>query len=69
MTESETGPDFERRGLDVARAMYDPAGLQGSVMIDGREHDGVFVGDDALNVFEFTTRRDKVKAEKDVAKM
>lgn len=35
----------------------------------GHEIDAVFVGDDAINVYEFTTRRDKAKAVHDAGKI
>jgi hypothetical protein len=61
--------DFEDRALALARAIYDPLGLQGARMLAGRERDGVFVSDDSVHVFEFTTARDKKKAEKDGQKL
>lgn len=64
------GPyEFERRGLELARALHDPAGTQGALMIQGSERDGVFVTHDEINVYEFTTRRDKEKALKDAEKL
>lgn len=38
-------------------------------MILGRERDGVFISDDAVHVFEFTTAPDKKKAIKDAGKI
>jgi NACHT domain len=66
---NETGASFEARALALARAIHDPLGLQGSTMILGQERDGVFVSDDAIHVFEFTTRRDKAKALADGKKL
>lgn len=63
------GRDFEARALALARAIFDPSGLQGSEMIDGRERDAVFVSDRSVEVFEFTQDRTKKKAEKDGAKL
>ena len=65
----ETGPEFEVNALQLARAIHDPLGLQGALMFEGREHDGVFIDDTSVHAFEFTTRRDKAKAEADSAKL
>ncbi|MFT4108283.1 NACHT domain-containing protein [Propionicimonas sp.] len=61
--------EFERRGVELARALHDPAGTQGALMVQGSERDGVFVNHDDINVYEFTTRRDKEKAQKDAEKL
>ncbi len=68
MTE-KTGPVFETRALAIARAIYDRAGTQGPVMIDGLERDGVFLSDTAVTVFEFTQLLTKDKAVKDATKI
>ncbi|MFD6567981.1 NACHT domain-containing protein [Micromonospora profundi] len=69
LTPTETGPEFEIRALNVARAIHDPLFLQGSVMVDGVEHDGIFSSDDSINCYEFTTLRTKAKAEHDSEKL
>lgn len=66
---ADDGRSFEVRALALARAIHDPLGLQGPMVVLGRERDGVFVSDDAIHVFEFTTRRDKEKARSDGAKL
>ncbi|MCW2526260.1 MAG: uncharacterized protein JWM76_1120, partial [Pseudonocardiales bacterium] len=65
----DSGPEFEKRALALARAIHDPSGQQGSVVIDGQERDGVFIDARSVIVFEFTTLRTKDKAEKDGAKL
>ena len=65
----ESGHEFEVRALSVARAIFDPLGVQGSENIMGRERDGVFVSEDAVNIFEITTSRAKDKAVKDATKL
>ncbi|MDG9702677.1 NACHT domain-containing protein [Streptomyces sp. DH37] len=69
MYEDETGPQFEKRALAAAKAIHDPMGIQGPVMHRGREIDAAFETDDALHVYEFTTRRDKAKATQDASKV
>lgn len=65
----ETGPEFEQRGLVLARALHDPMGTQGAVMHAGRERDGLFVGHDEIHAYEFTIARTKDKATKDGEKL
>lgn len=65
----ESGPEFEKRGLDIARALHDPLGTQGAVMFEGRERDGLFVDNNEIHAYEFTTSRAKEKAIKDGGKI
>lgn len=65
----DSGPDFERRALAIARAIYDPSDTQGAVMHAGREHDGLFIDERSIVAFEFTTQRSKDKATHDAAKI
>lgn len=69
ISSEENGPAFELRGLHLARALHDPSGTQGAMMILGRERDGVFVSHDAVNAYEFTTDARKDKAVKDAEKL
>ncbi|WP_258171828.1 hypothetical protein [Burkholderia multivorans] len=69
LPEDETAGEFEQRGVELARALHDPSGVQGSLMINGRERDGVFVSHEDINAYEFTLLRTKDKAEKDAAKL
>lgn len=66
---SETGPEFELRALEVARARHDPSGRQGAIMFRNRERDGLFVSDENIHAYEFTTSRTKNKALKDAEKV
>lgn len=66
--QSDTGPEFEDRARSIARAIYDPSGVQGAVMHNGREHDSLFVTADQVVTFEFTTSRTKEKALGDARK-
>jgi hypothetical protein len=66
---SENGPEFELRGILLARALHDPLGVQGAVMHKGQERDGLFVNHDSINAYEFTTLRTKDKALKDASKL
>lgn len=68
-TQEETPSEFERRGVELARALHDPSGNQGALMVNGRERDGVFVNHDDINAYEFTLSRTKEKAEKDAGKL
>lgn len=65
----DSGAEFEVRALAIARAIYDPSGMQGAVMFRGREHDAVFIDDRSVVAFEFTTHRAKEKAQKDASKI
>jgi hypothetical protein len=65
----DLGREFEVRALALARSIHDPLGLQGSTMILGKERDGVFIGDQNVHVFEFTTWSEKKKAVKDAHKI
>lgn len=69
ITPFESGPDFELRVLALARALHDPMGLQGAVMVNGRERDGLFVNHEEVHAYEFTTLRQKDKAIKDGEKI
>lgn len=69
MTAQDPGREFEQRALALARAIHDPLGLQGAEMILGRERDGVFITEDAIHVYEFTTLKTKAKAQQDANKI
>lgn len=66
---AESGPDFEQRGLNLARSLHDPMGIQGAVMHNGRERDGLFVGHEDIHAYEFTVARTVDKAKKDGEKV
>lgn len=66
---TESGADFEQRGLNLARALHDPMGIQGAVMHEGRERDGLFVGHEDIHAYEFTVARTVDKANKDGKKL
>ncbi|GAA3826152.1 hypothetical protein GCM10022226_53620 [Sphaerisporangium flaviroseum] len=65
----ETGPEFEIRALNIARAIHDPNHLQGAIIYKGRERDALFVNDDSINAYEFTILRTKDKAKTDARKL
>jgi hypothetical protein len=65
----KTGPEFEERARNIAQAIHAPLGTQGAVMFQGREHDGVFLTEDAIHAYEFTELRTKDKAQKDGQKI
>lgn len=65
----DDGHEFEQRALAIARAIYDPSGTQGSVMFQGKEHDGVFVDERSVVAFEFTQMQKKDKALGDAEKV
>lgn len=65
----EGGHAFELRGLHLARALHDPSGTQGALMVLGKERDGVFVSHESINAYEFTTEKKKDKAIKDAEKL
>lgn len=65
----DPGRSFEQRAITIARAIHDPSALQGSVMFRGREHDGLFVDEQSITAYEFTTERTKAKAIKDGEKL
>lgn len=65
----ESGPEFERRALELARAIHDPSGVQGAQIVDGQERDAVFIDDRSIAVYEFTISSKKDKATKDGEKL
>jgi hypothetical protein len=65
----ENGPEFEDRAREIARAIHAPLGDQGATMFRGREHDGLYITDDAIHAYEFTLLRTKDKAQKDGQKL
>jgi hypothetical protein len=69
ITLDENPHEFEQRGVELARALHDPSGVQGPLVINGRERDGVFVSHEDINAYEFTLLRTKDKAEKDAVKL
>ncbi|TCL79658.1 MULTISPECIES: NACHT domain-containing protein [unclassified Curtobacterium] len=61
---------FEAEVLRVARALWVPnRPFQGSVILDGAERDGIFVGDDIVAVVEATVSKRLDKAKKDGDKL
>lgn len=64
----DSGPEFEVRALELARAIHDPSGSQGATMVDGRERDAIFVDDTSVTIYEFTTSNKKEKASGDAEK-
>ena len=65
----DPGREFEQRAADLARAIHDPSGQHGSSMIGGKERDGLFIDENAVFTYEFTTRTDKAKAQTDGQKL
>lgn len=65
----DNGKEFEARAVAIARAIYDPSGTQGATMFQGREHDAVFITDQAVVAFEFTQLEKKEKARSDAEKI
>lgn len=65
----DNGREFEDRALALARAIFDPTGIQGAEMVDGRERDAIFVNETSVVAFEFTQMATKQKAEKDGKKL
>jgi hypothetical protein len=68
-SEEREGPEFEARGLEIARSIHDPLGLQGPIIYSQKERDGLFIDHSSIHAFEFTTRRDKAKARQDATKI
>jgi len=66
---TESGPEFEERGLALARALHDPMGAQGAIMFRGKERDGLFASHDSVHAYEFTTWGTRDKAVKDGGKL
>lgn len=69
MTEDLTGREFEERALHMAQAIHDPLGLQGAHMFEGVEHDGLFLIEEQVHAYEFTTSPKKDKAKGDADKI
>lgn len=62
---SHTGPQFEDEVRNIARSLFSNNIGQGSVVVDGRERDGVFFNGNFYTVVEATTLKTKEKAETD----
>jgi hypothetical protein len=65
----KTGPEFEDKARRIAQAIHAPLGTQGAVMFQEKEHDAVFITEDAIHAYEFTELRTKDKALKDGQKI
>lgn len=66
---TESGPEFEERGLALARSLHDPTGAQGAIMFRGKERDGLFANHNSVHAYEFTTLGTRDKAVKDGEKL
>lgn len=62
---THSGPQFEDEVRNIARNLFSHTDGQGSIIIDGRERDGVFFNGDVYTVIEATTLKTKAKAEQD----
>lgn len=60
---------FEAEVLRIARAKWPQNAYSGSVVLEGRERDGVFETDDAVHFIEATTSRSQDKARQDTRKL
>jgi hypothetical protein len=60
-----TGFQFEDEVRNIARSLYSNDLGQGSIIVDGRERDGIFWNGSFYTVVEATTEKTKVKAEID----
>lgn len=65
----DPGRTFEQRAIEMARSIHDPSGLQGSVIVDGSERDGLFIDERAVFAYEFTILGTKSKAQHDGQKL
>jgi hypothetical protein len=63
-----SGREFERDVIKIARMLWPNAGVNGAVIVDGRERDGVFVTEEAIHIVECTMWRTKAKAVDDIDK-
>lgn len=61
--------EFENEVRRIARQLWPNTDFQGSAMLDGREHDGVFITDDNVHLVEATVSRAKSKASQDITKL
>ncbi|MBJ2142675.1 NACHT domain-containing protein [Delftia acidovorans] len=60
---------FEAEVLRIARAKWPQNAFSGSVVLEGRERDGIFETDDAVHFIEATTSRSQEKARNDTRKL
>jgi hypothetical protein len=60
--------EFEEDAIRIARSLWPGAHIGGSVILDGRERDGVFVTEEAVHIVECTVSRSKQKAVDDIDK-
>jgi hypothetical protein len=59
---------FEFEVRRIASELFPRAKVNGPVIVDGLERDGIFNDGEVIHVFESTTSRRKDKAEKDLEK-
>src|SRR5688500_17706960 len=64
-----TDQEFEDEVRRIARLLWPAAEFGGALMEDGRERDGVFVGDEFVHLVECTVSRSKKKAAEDSEKL
>ena len=69
MTDWVAPDEFEKRVSHVARALWPSAGVAGSVMVAGRERDGLYVTEENIHLVEATALRTLEKAKKDSDKL
>jgi hypothetical protein len=60
---------FEQQVKNVASRLWPEAIGGGSEVIEGKERDGVYITDDAVQLIECTISKTKEKAEKDIGKL
>lgn len=69
MTDWINSDEFEARVAHIARALWPGAAIGGSVIIGGRERDGVYVTEECVHAIEATALRTLEKARKDSEKL
>lgn len=65
----DTDNEFENEVRRIARLLWPSGAFGGSVILEGRERDGVFETDEAVHIVECTLSRTKLKAEEDGEKL
>lgn len=66
---SQTEDEFESEVRRIARALWPSAEDQGATKLHGRERDGIYIGDQTVNVVEATVSRKAQKAREDGKKV
>ncbi len=65
----EEGKLFEKQVVEIARYLWPESVVDGSIMHNGKERDGIFITEDVIHLIEVTTSKSLSKASYDIKKL